>query len=377
MSITIITYPNIAVQGSYHKIISNFLRIADGLPIVIFSNVNETPESVLNGVKSVHIPYSVGSNSISVAVNFLLMQARISWQILRNRKAIDGPIVIFSGSMVLPFVVSKILRKRTIIPALAPESRGVYYRRGANRSKLISLSESICFNLASLIAIEGPSIVSFMSLERFQSKIYSQGSLFIADTRFDIKVPFNKRGNKIAFIGRFSEEKGISNLLKAISVTNGQGFEIELVGEGDLSRFSDFYEDTVRKNISAIRPWISQDDLPTYLNGIKFLVLPSYTEGLPNIVMEAMSCGVVVIANPVGAVPDVVIDGVTGILMKDNSPDSIRDAIAHAISMDSGTLDRISNNARNLIFNKYSISENKARWLPLMRGDDHQSTITQ
>jgi len=52
--------------------------------------------------------------------------------------------------------------------------------------------------------------------------------------------------------------------------------------------------------------WVSTDDIPDYLNQLKLLVLPSYTEGLPVIVQDAMACGIPVLATRVGAVPDII-----------------------------------------------------------------------
>lgn len=367
MGITIIAYPNIAAQGSYYKLISNFLKITEGLPRTLYSNVERTPAELLRAVKTVNVPYPDSKSTVSTALSFIAMQLRTSWRMLRNRKSIDGPIVIFSGSMVLPFFVGKILRRPVIIPALAPESRGIYYRQGRRTSSVVGMFERACFSLATVIAVEGPSVTGFMGLEGHLDKIFPQGSLFIADGRFDLKVPFSRRPHRVAYIGRFSKEKGIEEFLKAVEGIDARDIEIELVGEGDVSGLIAGPENGPRTgNISAVRPWIDHELLPRYLNEIRYLVLPSYTEGLPNIVMEAMSCGVVVIASPVGAVPDVVIDGATGFLMKNNSPEAIREAMVRAINTDIETLERISSNANRFVFDHFSLQKNKDRWLLLL-----------
>ena len=77
----------------------------------------------------------------------------------------------------------------------------------------------------------------------------------------------------------------------------------------------------VNKNVTLVG-WISHDELPSYLNMLKLLVVPSYTEGLPNIVIEAMSCGTPVLATPVGGVPDLIEDGITGFILEDNFPET-------------------------------------------------------
>ena len=98
--------------------------------------------------------------------------------------------------------------------------------------------------------------------------------------------------------------------------------------------------------------WIPHDDLPDCLNELKLVVLPSYTEGLPNIMLEAMACGTPVLATPVGAIPDVIKDEETGFIMEDNSPECIAENIKRALNHQD--LDKIVKNARELVEKEYT-----------------------
>lgn len=93
--------------------------------------------------------------------------------------------------------------------------------------------------------------------------------------------------------------------------------------------------------------WISHDRLPIYLNELKLLVLPSYTEGLPNIMLEAMACGTPVLATSVGSIPDIISDGFTGFLLKENSPQNVADNILRAL--EHPDLHRVADKARDLV----------------------------
>ena len=73
------------------------------------------------------------------------------------------------------------------------------------------------------------------------------------------------------------------------------------------------------------------EDLPKYLNSFKLLVIPSYTEGLPNIMLEAMACGTPVLATEVGAIPDIINDEETGFIMENNSPECIAKNVFRAM----------------------------------------------
>jgi glycosyltransferase involved in cell wall biosynthesis len=75
----------------------------------------------------------------------------------------------------------------------------------------------------------------------------------------------------------------------------------------------------------------NRDDAPAWLAAMDIFVLPSYgNEGVPQGIMQAMACGLPVIATPVGAVREAVLDGVTGRL---TTPRNIAELCGHLIDL--------------------------------------------
>jgi glycosyltransferase involved in cell wall biosynthesis len=105
---------------------------------------------------------------------------------------------------------------------------------------------------------------------------------------------------------------------------------------------------------------IPHDELPELLNRLKLLVLPSYTEGVPTIILEAMACGVPVVATPVGGIPDVVRDGETGFILEDNTPPEIARVILQALAC--SRLERVAQQASELIRRERSFEAGIAGW---------------
>jgi glycosyltransferase involved in cell wall biosynthesis len=126
-----------------------------------------------------------------------------------------------------------------------------------------------------------------------------------------------------------------------------------IVGNGQLSdRVQRYLDEQELRDRVTLVPWVPHDLLPAYLNRLKLLVLPSYTEGLPNIMIEALACGTPFLATPVGAVPDIVKDGVTGFLMPDNAPLHISEHILRALN--SNSTGAVIANGRRLVEREFS-----------------------
>jgi glycosyltransferase involved in cell wall biosynthesis len=73
------------------------------------------------------------------------------------------------------------------------------------------------------------------------------------------------------------------------------------------------------------------DEIATWMNACDVLCLPSLSEGLPNVVLEALACGRPVVASRVGGVPEIVREGVNGLLVMPSDSEALRDALKRGL----------------------------------------------
>lgn len=129
-------------------------------------------------------------------------------------------------------------------------------------------------------------------------------------------------GSKIVYAGRLisnkTQDKGVQYLIDAVSRLNVEGL---IVGYGPE-------EEKLRERSKGLpiefTGRVEADNMMNYLKQGKIFVLPSLTEGFPNVILEAMSVGLPVIATKVGGIPDIVTHGETGFLIETRNSSQIR-----------------------------------------------------
>ena len=123
----------------------------------------------------------------------------------------------------------------------------------------------------------------------------------------------------IGVVARFSSEKGVDRAIRLFAKLHEKrpATRLHLIGDGPQRGALESLVDQLGLT-QFVRWWGWQKDTRAILEAMDALVLPSYTEGLPNVVLEAMAIGLPVAATRVGAVPDVLGDGTCGVLLDDD-----------------------------------------------------------
>jgi len=119
----------------------------------------------------------------------------------------------------------------------------------------------------------------------------------------------------VLFIGNLKLDKGVMELLDGFANAHTLPSSLQLVFVGNGAMMTTLKEKAAQLNISDSVKFlgnISHDLVPQWLQHCKILALPSYHEGVPNVLLEAMACGVPVVATNVGGIPEIINEKICG-----------------------------------------------------------------
>jgi glycosyltransferase involved in cell wall biosynthesis len=162
---------------------------------------------------------------------------------------------------------------------------------------------------------------------------------------------------RLVYIGRIEREKGLYETLQAIHLARELGVDVRIIIAGQGSETAALVRQATALGISQRVHFIAPvfgDAKVRLLGTADVALLPSYAEGLPYALLEAMAAGVPVIATAVGAIPDVVTEGIHGHLVQARSARAIAAAIM-SINRDRERLAWMSRACRRRILAAYSV----------------------
>jgi len=153
----------------------------------------------------------------------------------------------------------------------------------------------------------------------------------ISKTNARKKLSLEKTKKYVLYIGRIKATKGVKYLIDAMAKFQNKNIDLLLVGDGpDYYKYKRYVEERGLKNIKFLGAIYNEKKL-LYLSACNCFVLPSFTEGAPVVLMEALARNLPIVATNVGGVNKMIRNGENGIIISLKNTDAIVNAIKKII----------------------------------------------
>lgn len=299
--------------------------------------------------------FKVGNKKFQAILYFMGCGFRVK-KIIKENKLANERVVILCNS-------SKALYALFFLKIFSLDFEIYFYSRGwGKKSSFNIVVRNILNNCVSKILC-----VSNQTKENMSSYIKDDTKLFVTYTsvdlaqldKFYIEKPVDTNFLKILFAGALIPMKGVKELLEAINqldVNYQKRIELLIAGIDDSPEVLSYVHECkiiAQKTLSKVS-WLGwRNDIPELISAVDVVCLPSYSEGLPRIIQESMYMGKLVISTPVGGIPSLIEDGVTGYLVQVGSSESIKGALVRCFKDRLGG--DISKNARHHINRNFNL----------------------
>ena len=135
-------------------------------------------------------------------------------------------------------------------------------------------------------------------------------------------------------LGRLGNRKGSYDLVRAVALLEPdvrERLSVILAGDGEVEEVRSAVDAADIADVVTVRNWIDPQERDALLRTASIFVLPSYDEGLPMAILEAMASGLVPLTTPVGGIPEAVTDRVNGVLVPPGDADAIAAALTDLV----------------------------------------------
>ncbi len=156
----------------------------------------------------------------------------------------------------------------------------------------------------------------------------------------------------VVFLGWVVPEKGVEELIKAWAHIHRQDWRLHIIGPGDMQYQHELLDKYKPCGVTFLGE-LSHDEAMKRLARSSIFVLPSYTEGFPNVILEAMGMGKPIIASNVGAIPEMLSDD-CGILIPAKNAEALEKELERIVT-NPGVGREMGKRAKNRVLANYSI----------------------
>jgi len=181
--------------------------------------------------------------------------------------------------------------------------------------------------------------------------------------------PLPEGPRQLVSIGRFAEQKGQLVLIEALAACSTSDVRLVLVGDGDMRPE---LEQAIRhhglQDRVVLTGWLNEAEVRRELAAAQALILPSFAEGLPMVIMEAMAAARPVLSTFIAGTPELVLPNQTGWLVPAGDVQALAEAIDTYAGLAPETLAQMGQAGRARVLERHDIDDQAARLLTFMRG---------
>lgn len=207
------------------------------------------------------------------------------------------------------------LCKRPVVLHIHPVSFIAFQQ---NSNGVVRLLVRMAFSQSDRIAVLGDDIrAGFGAIYRGDKLTVIPNPVDLSEYQFhERRLPADGR-KTVLFLGWIVREKGVYDLVDAIPAVLDKipGARFVFAGNKEVDQLRKMLRERGLEHVTSVPGWIGGNAKLALLRDSHLLVLPSYSEGLPNVILEAMASGLPVLTTPVGGIPSVVENGRTGLLV--------------------------------------------------------------
>ncbi len=193
----------------------------------------------------------------------------------------------------------------------------------------------------------------------------------VGDEFFTESRPIPPQSKRLVCVGRLSPQKGQLLLVEAFADAIDRGADAELVLAGDGEMRGEIERIAAARGLGdrlRITGWISGEQVRAEILAGRALVLPSFAEGLPMVIMEAFALGRPVLTTYIAGIPELVVHGDNGWLIPAGSREAITTSILEVLNTDAAQLERMAARGRDAVRRHHYTPTETARLAEHVRG---------
>lgn len=171
-----------------------------------------------------------------------------------------------------------------------------------------------------------------------------------------VQKPFAERNIDFLFLGRLGEQKGTDDTLNVLERLRreGRNFRCVMAGDGPIEEYVAKIRQKGLLRQVELAGWVDGEEKMSLLQDAKILLLPSYHEGLPMSILEAMASGEAVVSTPVGGIPEAVQKEKSGFLITPGDTKALYNALWKLLN-DPERAEEMGKCGRKIVEQKYDL----------------------